>query len=197
MTVQGQVLGFDGLHLRLATEHGHLTLDYASVTCEGATCPDPERDAAVIRFAGMVRMGEVILPALTEGFARDQALIAERQEIDERTSAYVLRSSEGKAELAFVFRATPTADGYADLLADEADVLMTSQALGEDEVDLAREVGMSASSFHKHFRNITSSTPLHRSSTCAAGQGTAPEAPRTRRRSPGWSRSASSTSAHS
>jgi len=142
LTLEGRVLGFDGLYLRLMTEHGPLTLDYASVTCDGVACPDPEHDAPIVRFSGMARLGEVILPALTEGFARARSLRAERFELDQRSLAYVLRDAEGRAMLTLVYRATTTADGFADLLAEEADVLMASRALTPAEVEVGRDAGL-------------------------------------------------------
>ena len=142
LTLQGRVLGYDGLHLRLMTDHGPLTLDYAGITCEGAACPNPERDAPIVRFSGMARMGEVILPALTEGFARDQGLSIARYAMDGRGSAYVLRDAEGSAVLTLAFRPTTTTDGIADLLADEADVLMASRGLTGEELALAETVGL-------------------------------------------------------
>ena len=142
LMLEGRVLGYDGLHLRLMTEHGPLTLDYASVTCEGAACPDPEHDAPIVRFSGMARLGEVILPALSEGFARARGLGAEQFKLDEQSLAYVLRDAQGRAQLTLVYRATTTADGFADLLADEADVLMASRALSAAEVEMGQGAGL-------------------------------------------------------
>ncbi len=142
LVLEGEVLGYDGLHLRLLTEHGPLTLDYAALTCEGTGCPDPAVDAPVVRFSGAVRLGEVILPALTEGFARDRGLSIDELMMDARTIAYVLRSGEGAPVLTLVYRATTTSDGFADLLADEADVVMTTRVLTPSELRLAQDAGL-------------------------------------------------------
>lgn len=40
LIVTGQVLGFDGQFIRIATDLGELTVDYTKVSCDGTACPD-------------------------------------------------------------------------------------------------------------------------------------------------------------
>lgn len=43
LTVTGQVLGFDGQSIRIATDLGELTVDYTTASCDGTACPDINR----------------------------------------------------------------------------------------------------------------------------------------------------------
>ncbi|WP_368185495.1 phosphate ABC transporter substrate-binding/OmpA family protein [Aestuariibius sp. HNIBRBA575] len=139
--LSGDVLGFDGTYLRLETEHGEVTVDFARVTCAGADCPDPD-GLPVLRLSGSTRIAEILLPALIEGFARNERLLIQRHEIDASHFAYDLTDSDTDIAAKFLFRSTTTNEGFADLLAHEADIVMAIREIRDQEADLAREVGL-------------------------------------------------------
>lgn len=51
-TVTGQLLGFDGQFIRIATDLGELTVDYTKVSCDGTACPDINTFVPAIRLSG-------------------------------------------------------------------------------------------------------------------------------------------------
>ncbi|WP_242652253.1 phosphate ABC transporter substrate-binding/OmpA family protein [Limimaricola pyoseonensis] len=142
LRVEGSLLGFDGTFLRVATEHGEVTLPLAKVNCEGAACPDPASFVPMLRLSGTARLGETVLPALVEGYARAHELVPERREGPDGRALYTLAGTDGAPLLRFAFRLTSSEDGFADLLANEADIAMTERPLDEDELAMARDAGL-------------------------------------------------------
>ena len=143
LSLEGSLLGYDGRYLRLATEHGELTLPLAGVICEGAACPDPEAWVPELRLSGAARMGDLVLPALVDGYARALELALETDETDATHKSYSLVSpQDGTVRLTVSFRLTSTEDGFADLLADEADLAMAERLLDAEELALARDAGL-------------------------------------------------------
>jgi phosphate transport system substrate-binding protein len=143
LTISGQVLGFDGKFIRIATDLGELTIDYDKVSCTGAACPDPSQFVPVIRLSGAPQLGDVILAPLIEGFARARDLSVERQDTGPGAITYNLRDAAGSAEIGrFVFRLTNSTEGFADLLANEADIALTTRPLAADELAMARDAGL-------------------------------------------------------
>ncbi|KAA9007155.1 OmpA family protein [Histidinibacterium aquaticum] len=143
MTVSGRVLGFDGRYLRLGTESGEVTLDYAAVTCEGEACPDPETFVPELRLSGAPRLGEVLLPALIEGFAFAEGYAVSRDEEGPGRFTYVLSETpEGPPVQRFSFRLTTTDEGLEDLLTEKADVLLAVRELRADEQEAAQVAGL-------------------------------------------------------
>src|SRR6056297_3777599 len=67
--VSGTLLGFDGDFYRVQTQYGELTVDGSGVICEGPGCPSLTNFVAELSISGSSTMGQVLLPALIEGFA--------------------------------------------------------------------------------------------------------------------------------
>lgn len=141
--VVGDVLGFDGTYLRLGTSFGDLTLRYDASLCDGSACPDPSAHVPIVRISGSRRLGEVLLPALVDGYARSVDLVAQREEVDTDHVTYTLvTAGEPRPRLVFEFRLATAAEGFADLLADEADIAMSVREVTPAEVELAQAAGL-------------------------------------------------------
>ena len=141
--VTGELLGFDGEFIRIGTSAGELTLDYAHLRCEGADCPDHDHFVPTIRFSGAPQLGEVILAPLIEGFARDRDWAMARVDSGPGVFTYSLQQRDGSAEIGqFSFHLTNSTEGLADLLANEADIALTTRPLTATELALARDAGL-------------------------------------------------------
>ncbi|QUJ76225.1 substrate-binding domain-containing protein [Sulfitobacter albidus] len=142
--ISGTLLGFDGEFYRLQTEYGELTVDGSGVRCEGPGCPNLQDFVAEMQVSGAATMGAVLMPALVEAFAQKNGYVAEREAGDTPTDfAYVLRRADDqKVAARFYFRATNTDEGFADLLADEADIVMSLREIRPEERQRAREAGL-------------------------------------------------------
>lgn len=141
--IVGTLLGFDGEFYRVETEFGELTVDGSGVNCAGLGCPSLIDFVAEISISGSATIGRVLLPALIEGFALRNNLTAEREVkgTDEARFTYVL-TDDGKPVGRFHFHVSNTDEGFADLLADEADIVMAMREIRPDEVRQAREAGL-------------------------------------------------------
>ena len=141
--VSGNLLGFDGEFYRIETIYGELTVDGSGVSCEGPGCPNLENYIARITFSGAPTVGRVLMPALIEAFAIRNEYDLTRQNLSENQFSIALASRADGAMLGeFIFRLTNTDEGFADLLANEADVAMTLREARSGEVSRAREAGL-------------------------------------------------------
>lgn len=141
--VSGTLLSFDGEFYRVETRYGQLTLDGQAVNCEGPGCPRLEDYVAEFSFSGARSMGSVLLPALIESFAERRGLKVQRTDEDTERFRYVLTSADTGADVARIgFRLSTTSEGFADLLAGEADLVMATREVRPDEVDMVREAGL-------------------------------------------------------
>ncbi len=141
--ISGTLLGYDGEFYRLRTDYGELTVDGSGVTCTGPGCPNLTDFVAEVQFSGSATMGAVLMPALIEAYAERNGYTISREEEDATRFAYLLTRTDTEKQAArFGFRATNTNEGFADLLADEADVVMALREIRRDERINAREAGM-------------------------------------------------------
>lgn len=143
VTISGELLGYDGEFYRLSTQYGILTVDGTRVECGGEGCPDVDAYVAEVGFAGAQRMGEVLMPALIESFAIRNGLNLSRDDTGSDDFTYVLRDPEADRVVGrFGFRLHSSAEGFADLVAEEADIVMSLRPVLAREARLARTAGL-------------------------------------------------------
>ncbi|WP_158964905.1 phosphate ABC transporter substrate-binding/OmpA family protein [Chachezhania sediminis] len=141
--LSGTLLGFDGEFYRLDTMFGELTVDGSGVTCDGPGCPSLTGFVARIGFSGAASMADVLLPALIEGFALRNGYDTDRTQGESADFTYALSTPDPKTPVAtFSFRVTNSDEGFADLLADEADIVMSTREIRPTERTLAHDAGM-------------------------------------------------------
>lgn len=139
----GTLLGFDGEFYRIDTLYGELTVDGSGVLCDGPGCPNLQDYVAELNVSGSATMGAVLMPALIEGFALRNGYTAVREVEDKTHFNYRLTDEQtGKLAAVFFFRVTNTDEGFADLLANEADIVMALREIRPDEQQRAEEAGM-------------------------------------------------------
>ena len=141
--VSGTLLSFDGEFYRVDTVYGVLTLDSQAVLCEGPGCPGLEAYVAEFTLSGARSMGAVLMPALVESFAARRGLKIRRLIEDDDNFTYLLsQPGTGHDAARIGFRLSTTAEGFADLLAGEADLVMAMREVRAKEAALAREAGL-------------------------------------------------------
>ena len=142
LTVSGTLLGYDGAFYRIDTEFGEVTLAQSDVVCAGEGCPDPDAFVAETTFSGAEEIGRVLMPPLVETFARRNGFRVEREDLDQRSFRYTLHEKGAEEPAArFTFRLGTSAEGFADIIADEADLVMSLRDVSRAEAVLAREAG--------------------------------------------------------
>ena len=141
--ITGTLLGFDGEFYRVDTVYGELTVDGSGVLCEGPGCPNLTAFVAELRLSGAETMGAVLMPALIEAFALRTGLTVKRLVEDADRVEYQLRQREDDSLVGrFYIHATNTDEGFADLLANEADIVMSLREIRPTEAARARDAGL-------------------------------------------------------
>ncbi|MEX5597787.1 substrate-binding domain-containing protein [Pseudophaeobacter sp. C1-32P7] len=139
--ITGNLLGFDGEYYRVDTKFGELTVDGSGVSCDGPGCPSLSDYVAEITLSGSSTMAEVLLPALIEGFALRNGYQTRRDPLPGDNFEYVLLRGDRPAAR-FDFFVSNTDEGFADLLADEADIVMALREIRPAEREHAQAAGM-------------------------------------------------------
>ena len=143
VVITGDLLGYDGEFYRVDTVYGTLTVDASGVICDGPGCPDLTAFVARFTFSGARTMGEVLLPSLVEAFAARSGYAVERRFVDDTHFTYLLTDdATGALSAEIGFRVTSTAEGFADLLANETDLVLSTRPVTAQEAALARETGL-------------------------------------------------------
>ncbi|MEM6758827.1 MAG: phosphate ABC transporter substrate-binding/OmpA family protein [Pseudomonadota bacterium] len=141
--ISGTLLGFDGEFYRVETIYGELTVDGSGVRCEGPACPNLQDFVAEVSVSGSATIGAVLMPALIEGFALRAGYTPRRIDQDAQRFIYELtHDATGKVAARFYFWVTNTDEGFADLLANDADIVMAMREIRPAERQRAREAGM-------------------------------------------------------
>jgi phosphate transport system substrate-binding protein len=143
LEINGTLLGFDGEFYRVETEFGILTVDGSGVNCDGPACPTLGNYVAEFTLSGAQSMGEVLIPSLIEGFALNSGYALTREELVGIGLYYRLFDQTGGSEAARItVRLTTSSEGFADLLGEEADMVLSLREVTTAERMMAREAGL-------------------------------------------------------
>lgn len=141
--VVGDLLSYDGEFYRVDSVYGILTVDGSGVICDGPGCPDISAFVAQFTISGSRTMGEVLMPALVEAFAARNNYVVSRRVVDDTHFAYALAEPDtGQLAAQIRFRVTSTSEGFADLLANEADLVLSIRPASGLERTMAQEAGV-------------------------------------------------------
>lgn len=102
LTLEGELVSYDGEFFRVATAFGEVTMDGGNLRCSGAGCPDPDELVARARIGGPADMIHRLMPALLEVFADLNGLTYVRQFHDDASVGWELREP-GTGRLMAVF----------------------------------------------------------------------------------------------
>ncbi len=135
MQISGTILGYDGEFYRLDTVYGELTVDGSAVRCTGPGCPDIAAYVAEVRIAGARRMGAVLMPALIESFAaRNGYRTRIEATSDTRFTFSLIEKDSGRIAARLHFDLSTTAEGFARLAAEEADLVLAVREPSAQEI---------------------------------------------------------------
>ncbi|OIP85154.1 MAG: cell envelope biogenesis protein OmpA [Rhodobacterales bacterium CG2_30_65_12] len=155
LEITGTLLGFDGEFYRVDTEFGILTVDSSGVNCDGPACPTLGNYVAEFTLSGARSMGEVLIPALIEGFTLNAGYALTREELAGTGLVYRLYDDGGPTEAARItIRLTSSSEGFADLLGEEADMVLSLREVRSAEREMVREAGLGDLRGIRQFRVI-------------------------------------------
>ncbi len=141
--ISGDLLGFDGQFYRIDTIYGELTIDGTDVKCDGPGCPNLDQYVARVTFSGSPTIGRVLMPGLLEAFAIKSGFDLERQTVSDSAFKYLITDAKNLKLLGeFTFKLTNADEGFADLLANETDIVMSMREVRKEEIDRGRDAGL-------------------------------------------------------
>ena len=153
--ISGTLLGFDGEFYRVQTKFGELTVDSSGVLCEGPACPSLTDYVAEVSISGSATMGKVLLPALIEAFALRNGYSVQRITGSQTHFDYLLAEGGSGRDLAvFTFNISNTDQGFGDLLAGQADIVMAMREIRKGEAKQAYDAGLGDLEHHNRSRVI-------------------------------------------
>ena len=155
LEISGTLLSFDGEFYRVDTEFGILTVDGSGVNCDGPACPTLGSYVAEFTLSGARSIGATLMPALIEGFALNGGYLLTREDRAGIGPLYRLYDKSGGTEAARItVRLTTSAEGFADLLGEQADLVLSLREATENERLLARDAGLGELHGPRQFRVI-------------------------------------------
>ncbi len=140
LAIEGALLGYDGEFYRVETVYGPLTLDGEGVVCSGPGCPDLSAFVAEVTISGTRHMADRLMPALILSFSDQRGFQVEREVLSETESTFIMRDAE-RVRARFRLVGTSTREGFADLIAEEADIALVLREPRADERDMAQASG--------------------------------------------------------
>lgn len=117
ITLEGELVSFNGELFRVETAYGTLTMDGGNVTCRGSGCPDPDDLVAKARIAGPADIVHRLITPLLQAFAEQEGYEFRRVFRSDTDTSWELLLASG--QLAAVIDGQVTTDQEAlDLLAN-------------------------------------------------------------------------------
>jgi len=133
VTLEGDLIAFDGAYYQLQSAYGPLTVAAEGVRRAGPGCPALASFVAVARIAGEATMAETLLPALLAGFAESRGMIVGGPVASANGQTYRLSRTDGS--IAAIFEVAPgTSDsGFLALLNGDTDMVLSLREPSEAE----------------------------------------------------------------
>ncbi|MBU2866684.1 phosphate ABC transporter substrate-binding/OmpA family protein [Pacificibacter marinus] len=142
VSVSGNFLGFDGEFYRVDTDYGILTLDGSGVNCEGPGCPDLNSFYPIIRFSGDGAVSASLLPALVSAFAARYGYNTEISVTPTEYTVVLTDSVAGLPAAQIDLVHTSSEEGFADLVTENTDIVVSSREANLLEKELAKTAGI-------------------------------------------------------
>ena len=115
----------------------------AACLCDGPGCPNLEDFVAEITISGAPEMARVLLPALVRGFARRAGYALRQEPSPESVQHYLLSQPRtGRAAGRFLIRSSSSDEGFADLLVNETDIVVSRREVRAEEAARGRAAGL-------------------------------------------------------
>ncbi|ATG48343.1 cell envelope biogenesis protein OmpA [Celeribacter ethanolicus] len=143
IAISGTFLSFDGEFYRVDTDLGVLTVDGSGVRCEGPGCPDLDGYYAQVRMSGDAQGTRTLLPALVTAFAMRNGYAVATSTPDVGLTSIVLTDTENDLTVGeFLLSDTSSSEGFADLVAENTDIVLSLRKVAPSEMVLAFDAGV-------------------------------------------------------
>ena len=133
VTLEGDLVAFDGAYYRLTTAYGPLTIAAEGVSCAGPGCPDLASFIAEARVAGASTVAETLLPSLLSGFAESRGMIVSGPTQTGPDLIYTLTRQGGGTAARFIVTPGTSDTGILALLNGDTDLALSLRPASEAE----------------------------------------------------------------
>jgi phosphate transport system substrate-binding protein len=147
VAVTGRFVAFDGQNATVATDTGLVTFRADGMTCDSADCPDLVEYVPSLRMTGAARMGDLLLPALIDVYARDNGW-----NVREDARGFQLHSSDGVLVFEIAITVATPEGAFSNFMNHEADVLLSMRELRTIELQIAFEAGLGQLNLSRQMR---------------------------------------------
>jgi phosphate transport system substrate-binding protein len=147
VTVTGRFVAFDGQNVTVAAETGLVSLRADEMTCDGADCPNLVEYVPFFRMVGAARIGDLLLPALIDVFARDNGWT-----VREDLRGFQLYGSDGALVFEFAVTVTTPDDAFSNFVNYEADALLSMRELRSTDLQIAADAGLGQLNLSRQMR---------------------------------------------
>ena len=96
ITLEGELVSFDGELFRVETAYGTLTMDGGNVTCVGDGCPDPDALVAKARVAGPADIVHRLISPLLQAYAEKEGYAFRRVFRSDKATTWELSLPSGQ-----------------------------------------------------------------------------------------------------
>lgn len=142
LRITGTLLGFDGDYYRVLSQYGEVTVDATAVTCTGPGCPSLTNFISDVTVAGAATVGEILMPALLQAYARKEGLSVRRIPKEKGQFDLFLQDRQNEQDVAvFRFNIVDTDAGFSALLSNQADIVMALRAIRPHETEVLEDAG--------------------------------------------------------
>lgn len=142
VSMQGEIVEFDGKQYILRTSIGEMTIDAAIVRCVGEACPKDKFQFTEFTISGAQTLAKYLLPSLIEGFAIENDLEISR-ELGQGGARNTILSYPDGTEVARVnFSLGGSSQGMRDLLSGDATLAVTTRPIRNEEASILSAAGL-------------------------------------------------------
>ncbi len=141
--IVGEFVDFtDNLYV-IRTALGNLRVSASRVTCSGDACPDLNAKPADVRVVGSETIAVGLMPLLLEGLAVDLGAANDMQTAGRGNTfaTFVADNGFGDELSSFQVRAEDSRAAFQSLMAQEADIALSSRRIVPDEARALRDAG--------------------------------------------------------
>ena len=124
ITLEGELLSFNGELFRIETTYGTLTMDGGNVTCAGVGCPDPEALVAKARIAGPADIIHRLISPLLQSYAEREGYEYRRVFLGDDATTWELYLESGQLVAAIEGQVTSDKDALVFLSTGQVDIAL-------------------------------------------------------------------------
>ncbi|NSX53702.1 substrate-binding domain-containing protein [Sulfitobacter sp. 1151] len=144
VSIQGELLNFDGSHYMLRTFLRDLRLDASLMRCEGVACPADTIEVSEFRISGSKTLGEKLIPNLINAYGVNRLGTfgsVSRTQGQNGSVNYEVLSTSGDMIAGVDVAASNTTDGLSDLLQGNTAIALASRPARNRETRAFQEAG--------------------------------------------------------